>query len=61
MAISRDGGNRTDGMLYLDTAADVTDLAQYAEDNKLTAGQIAHVIATGDDYMLNSLGEWVQQ
>lgn len=59
--ISTEGGNRTDGMLYLDTAADVANLQNYDNEHKLAAGQIAHVIATGDDYMRDSDGNWVLQ
>ena len=59
--ISREASNRTDGTLYLDETSDVADLEQYAEDNKLTAGQAAVVIETGEVYLLKSTGEWKKQ
>ena len=49
-------GARND--IYADTATDVTDLEQFAEDWELTQGSTCLVIDTFDVYVLKSDGTW---
>ena len=63
MAINNIGGVTGNGAAHLacDTAADVTDLQQYAEDNNLKLGSDCLVVATGDVYLMKSDQTWVKQ
>lgn len=46
---------------FCDGASDVTDLPQFAEDNKLSMGSSCYCIDTGDLYILKSDGTWKKQ
>ncbi len=59
--IGVNASNRTDQPIYLDAETDLTDLPQYAEDNKLPIGTAAYVIETGKLYMMKSDYTFVEQ
>lgn len=47
--------------IFCDTAADVSGLAEYAEENGLVMGSECLCIATGKRFILDSTGAWIEQ
>ena len=47
--------------VYFDTAAEVSELAEYAAENGLCMGSSAVCIETGKTYLLNSFGQFIEQ